>query len=74
MFKSNPANTTVSSCVPHEPPVQISDNRYTTIPRSGHLSSFLVEERSLFDWGELEGGEHPMERHLCKSRRQLNGI
>ena len=23
MFKSNPANTTVSSCVPHEPPVQI---------------------------------------------------
>ena len=73
MFKSNPANTSVSFCVPHELPV-------VTIVKPPSPSQIIW---AAFRWsgeyllmGELEGGELAIERRLFKSHRQLpvNGM
>ena len=75
MFKSNPANTTVSFCVPHELPVQIGV--VTIVKPLSPVRSFeqlSVKGRILVDGGELEGGELTIERYLCKSHRQLNSM
>ena len=77
MFKSNPANTSLSFCVPHELPVQIWVVTIVKPPSPSRIiwAAFRLSGEYLL-MGEPKGGELAIERRLFKSHRQLpmNGM